>query len=59
VIRTARGRKMMATKKIILLWDGVNWIVRGEEVLGWMDIRSASSVSQLTVLRKKFPLAEK
>jgi hypothetical protein len=56
--RTTRGRIIRETKKSILPWVAVIWIVRGEEVLGWMEIRSASSVSQLTVFRKKFPFPE-
>jgi len=58
-MRTARGRMMIETKKIILPWLGVRLIVLGEDVLGWMEIRSASSVSQLTVFMKKFPFPAK
>ena len=39
-------------------WDGVSWIVRGVWVLGWMAMRSVSSVSQLATFRKKFPLPD-
>jgi hypothetical protein len=46
------------TKKISRPWEGVNCTVRGEDVLGWMEIRSDSSVSQLTALRKKLPFPD-
>jgi len=37
---------------------GVRSRVWGACVLGWMAMRSASSVSQLTALRKKLPFPE-
>ena len=56
--RTVSGRRMIETKKRSRPWDGLSWIVLGEEVLGWMEMRSASSVSQFTALRNKFPFPE-
>jgi hypothetical protein len=54
--RTMSGKRMSETQKMSLPCEGVSWMARGLDVLGKIEIRSDSSVSQFTVFRKRLPL---